>query len=873
MGFSTGSYISHTVDLRKDGSTFYAEVHGSSYTLDDEQLLLAVIRDITEQKQSQDLILMEKEKAQKYLDIAEVIMLALNKKGEITLINQKGNQVLGYEKDELIGRNWFDTCLVKQMIKERKQFFRKLMAGETELVEFYENPVLTKSGEEKIVAWHSTIVRDEKGRSIGALSSGEDITERRQAEHSLHQFKHIVSSSTDMLALLDKQFKYLTVNMAYSEAFNLTPEQLIGNTVDEVFGEEFFNAVIKPNADRCLGGEEVSYQDWFDFPTHGRRYMNVTYYPYYGEDNKIMGFVVNGRNITERKRAQAELIRNEARYHGLFDNSPIPIWEEDFSEVYEYFDELEKDGIIDFEQYWAENPDEFFKCAGMIKVIDVNIAAVRLFKAKSKDDLKRSIGDVFAEETLPMFKKSLLAIASQKKTFESEVVLRTLKNEKIEVMLKWSILGDRVIASTQDITEQKQSQNVLRIEKEKAQKYLDIAGVIMLALNEKGEITLINQKGNRVLSYQEGELIGKSWFEACVPERIRKEIRQVFRKLMAGDIEPVEFYQNPVLTKSGEERIIAWHNIILRNEKGHNIGTLSSGEDITEQVRAEQLLKALNQAVVTMGTALTQRDIFKAVAEELKQLDITCILFPVDETQGKLITKYLGYNPAILKAAEKLVGIKHEDFSFPIDTVDLYREVVSEKKTLFTDNLGQAFQQIIPKPAKKLLPKIINLLRIWKSILAPLIVEDLVIGVFSVQSDNLTRKDVPAITAFANELAGAWNKTKLVQDLRKTVEGTIHTIAATVEARDPYTAGHQTRVADLAVAIATEMDLSDNQIEGIHMTGIIHDLGKIKVPAEILSKPGIISGLEYDMIKIHPKVGFDLLKDIEFPWPIAEMVL
>ena len=114
---------------------------------------------------------------------------------------------------------------------------------------------------------------------------------------------------------------------------------------------------------------------------------------------------------------------------------------------------------------------------------------------------------------------------------------------------------------------------------------------------------------------------------------------------------------------------------------------------------------------------------------------------------------------------------------------------------------------------------------------------------------------------------------KSKQKLRSTLDGTIHTIAATVEARDPYTAGHQTRVADLAAAIATEMHLSREQVEGIRMGGIIHDLGKINVPAEILSKPGKLSELEFNLIKTHPQVGFDLLKEIEFPWPIAQMVL
>jgi PAS domain S-box-containing protein/putative nucleotidyltransferase with HDIG domain len=113
---------------------------------------------------------------------------------------------------------------------------------------------------------------------------------------------------------------------------------------------------------------------------------------------------------------------------------------------------------------------------------------------------------------------------------------------------------------------------------------------------------------------------------------------------------------------------------------------------------------------------------------------------------------------------------------------------------------------------------------------------------------------------------------KSEQKLRGNLEGTIQTIALTVEVRDPYTAGHQTRVSDLAAVIAREMKLTDEQVEGVKMAGIIHDLGKIQLPAEILSKPGKLTELEFNLIKTHPQVGFDLLKTIEFPWPIAEMV-
>ncbi len=111
-----------------------------------------------------------------------------------------------------------------------------------------------------------------------------------------------------------------------------------------------------------------------------------------------------------------------------------------------------------------------------------------------------------------------------------------------------------------------------------------------------------------------------------------------------------------------------------------------------------------------------------------------------------------------------------------------------------------------------------------------------------------------------------------VERLRKNLDATINAIALTVEARDPFTSGHQRRVADLARAIATEMRLSKDSIEAIRTAGVIHDLGKICVPADILSKPAKLNELEFSLIKSHPKVAYDILKEIDFPWPVAEIV-
>jgi putative nucleotidyltransferase with HDIG domain len=110
-------------------------------------------------------------------------------------------------------------------------------------------------------------------------------------------------------------------------------------------------------------------------------------------------------------------------------------------------------------------------------------------------------------------------------------------------------------------------------------------------------------------------------------------------------------------------------------------------------------------------------------------------------------------------------------------------------------------------------------------------------------------------------------------ELEKAMDGVIHAVSLVVESRDPYTAGHQRRVAELARSIAKEMKLTEWQVMGIHIAGLLHDVGKVAVPSEILSKPGKISQYEYSIIKNHPQVGYEILQKIDFPWPVTQAIL
>ncbi|MHB0927085.1 MAG: HD domain-containing phosphohydrolase [Gallionellaceae bacterium] len=162
-----------------------------------------------------------------------------------------------------------------------------------------------------------------------------------------------------------------------------------------------------------------------------------------------------------------------------------------------------------------------------------------------------------------------------------------------------------------------------------------------------------------------------------------------------------------------------------------------------------------------------------------------------------------------------------------------------------------------------------------------------ILHVYSAVVNDFTPSEVALLEEMAGDLAfgvrtlHTRHERDLAQDkvqqqlaqLQDSLEDTMRAIAAIVEMRDPYTAGHQVRVADLAAAIARQMGLSEEHAHVIHLTGTVHDLGKINVPAEILSKPGKLTDLEFGLIKVHPQAGYDILKGIDFPWPIAQMVL
>lgn len=133
-----------------------------------------------------------------------------------------------------------------------------------------------------------------------------------------------------------------------------------------------------------------------------------------------------------------------------------------------------------------------------------------------------------------------------------------------------------------------------------AQQYLDVAGHMFIALDSEGTVALVNKKGCELLGWDESEILGKDWFDNFLPEDLGEQVKKGFRTLIAGTVEPVEYCENPIVRKDGSQRIVAWHNTVLRDADGRIIGTLSSGEDITERKKAQEALLEKEEHYRTM---------------------------------------------------------------------------------------------------------------------------------------------------------------------------------------------------------------------------------------------------------------------------------
>ena len=223
-------------NLSKDGRMVCMLTSGTPIIGNDGELLgyRGVDTDITELKQAEKEIQSERDTAQLYLNTALVMMLVINKDGTVALANRKACEVLGYSREEIIGKNWFENFLPVDQANDVASAFDMLIAGNVEPVEFHENAIMTREGSQKVIAWHNAVLRDEQGEIISILSSGEDITERKQMEKRLRFTQFAVDHSADMAFWLTSDAKFFYVNESVCKTLGYSREEMLGKSVPDI---------------------------------------------------------------------------------------------------------------------------------------------------------------------------------------------------------------------------------------------------------------------------------------------------------------------------------------------------------------------------------------------------------------------------------------------------------------------------------------------------------------------------------------------------------------------------------------------------------------------------------------------------------------
>jgi len=313
-----GSHSFEWTHKRLGGEDFPATVLLTRMELAGQTLLQATVRDVTAQKRAEEALRLARDRAQNYLDIAGVVLVALDAEGTITLLNHKGCELLGCCEEEALGKNWFETFIPERCRDRVRGIFAELMAGNLEAAEYEENEVRSLGGEERIIAWHNTPLRDASGGIAGTLSSGEDITERKRMEHELRRLAFIAQQAAEGIAVADLEGNLQFVNDAWARMHGyVSGAELVGRHLSIFHTDEqlktdvipFNNVVIQ----RGHNAGEVGHvrKDGTTFPAQ----MMVTLLKdERGEPYGLAGFA---QDVTNRKRAEEERQKTLHRQQGI----------------------------------------------------------------------------------------------------------------------------------------------------------------------------------------------------------------------------------------------------------------------------------------------------------------------------------------------------------------------------------------------------------------------------------------------------------------------------------------------------------------------------------------------------------------------------
>ena len=548
--------------LKADGNFFYAQLLIMAVPEKDkdiQQCKIAVI-DLTESRRA-EVKLLQSEK--KYSTLVEkgndgVVII---QDGLISFVNSRMTNITGTPPAESIGLPFVDFVSPKYQTFVADNY-RKRIKGENAAGR-YEIEILTKEGTcIPVEICASAIEYEGKPADMVVIR---DITERKRTEEALkaseEKYSTLIEQSSDGVVILKGSLIEFG-NRRICELSGYSQEELISKHFDELISSKS-NELLLERKRRRLAGEPVPDTYELEIITKDRQKIPV--------ETKIQPIMYKGisarmviiRDITERKQSEKQLKESEENLRTYLDNAPDGIY---LSDLNGHF------------LYGNKKAEEILGCKKEA-LIGNSFLKMNLLPAKY----------------LAKAGKLLVLNAMGKNTGPDEFELMKMDKTRIWVEINTAPIKQKdkkiIVGFVRDITERKKSEELVYQERNRAQTYLDIAAVMIVALDAEGKVTLINRRGCEILGYKADEILGKNWCTNFLPERMRDEVLNVWRRINAGEIEPLQQYENQVLTRDGRERTIAWNNVELRDATGRIIGTLSSGEDITAHHHAEKALR------------------------------------------------------------------------------------------------------------------------------------------------------------------------------------------------------------------------------------------------------------------------------------------
>jgi PAS domain S-box-containing protein len=358
-------------------------------------------------------------------------------------------------------------------------------------------------------------------------------------------------------------------------------------------------------------------------------------------------------------------------------------------------------------------------------------------------------------------------------------------------------------------------------------------GDAVMASDKEGRVTFMNPTAERLTKWKQEEAFGEKLTKVLniKEEELNSLERHLVEKVITEGLIINLLEDHLLVARDGTETPISDSAAPIRDDDGETPGTVIVFRDISERKRAEVALRGSEERFrtiferSTIGNSLTAPD-------------------------GKLLRVNQAYSDMLGYTIEEMQKLNFAGITHP-DDIPKGQECI---------RILLAGEQNIYRMEKRYIHKNGDI--VWADVSTTLLRDEQGTPLYLITS----------IVNITERKRAEEQLRETLESLRKAVGATIQVMATTVETRDPYTAGHQIRSADLSRAIAVEMGLPQDKIDGIRMAGSIHDLGKLSIPAEILSKPTKLSEIEFSLIKEHARQGYEILKDVESPWPLAEIV-